>query len=116
MLGDRRVAVAFSRHTFDRRFHLCCATEPSELADHHANHITRCRATAPHNACLDLIRREHAFVCDLSSEEILERRGTLPLGLVAVLLLALAVTGAVVSWLAVSFIQRLPLVESLRAE
>ena len=44
------------------------------------------------------------------------RQGTLPLGLVGVLLLALAVVGAVVSWLAVSFIQRLPLVESLRAE
>ncbi len=46
----------------------------------------------------------------------LERRGTLPLGLVIVLLFALAATGALVSWLAVSFIQRLPLVESLRAE
>jgi cell division protein FtsX len=46
----------------------------------------------------------------------LERRGTLPLELVGILLLALAATGAVVSWLAVSFIQRLPLVESLRSE
>jgi putative ABC transport system permease protein len=47
---------------------------------------------------------------------LLERRGGLPLGLVGMLLLALAVTGAAVSWLAVSFIQRLPLVESLRSE
>ena len=47
---------------------------------------------------------------------LLERRGALPLGLLGVLLLALAATGAVVSRLAVSFIQRLPLVESLRAE
>jgi hypothetical protein len=47
---------------------------------------------------------------------LLERRGTLPLELVGGLLLALAATGAAVSWLAVSFIQRLPLVESLRSE
>jgi hypothetical protein len=44
------------------------------------------------------------------------RQGTLPLGLLGALLIALAVTGLLVSWLAVSFIQRLPLVESLRAE
>jgi len=47
---------------------------------------------------------------------LLERGGGLPLGLVGLLLLALIVTGVIVSWLAVSFIQRLPLVESLRAE
>jgi hypothetical protein len=47
---------------------------------------------------------------------LLERRGTVPLGLVAVLLLALAATSGLVTWLAVAFIRRLPLVESLRAE
>ena len=47
---------------------------------------------------------------------LIERRGTLPLELVGVLLLALAGTGALVSWIAVSFIQRLPLVGSLRSE
>ncbi len=47
---------------------------------------------------------------------LLARHGTMPLGLLGALLLALAVTGVLVSWLAVSFIQRLPLVESLRAE
>jgi hypothetical protein len=47
---------------------------------------------------------------------LVDRQGTLPLGLVGVMLLALAAVGAVVSWMAVSFIQRLPLVESLRAE
>jgi ABC-type antimicrobial peptide transport system permease subunit len=47
---------------------------------------------------------------------LLERRGGLPFGIVGLLLVALAVTGAIVSWLAVSFIQRLPLVESLRSE
>jgi putative ABC transport system permease protein len=47
---------------------------------------------------------------------LLGGRGAVPLALVGGLLLALGVTGAAVSWLAVSFIQRLPLVESLRAE
>jgi putative ABC transport system permease protein len=47
---------------------------------------------------------------------LLGGRGGLPLGVVAALLLALGVTGAAVSWVAVSFIQRLPLVESLRSE
>jgi ABC-type antimicrobial peptide transport system permease subunit len=45
-----------------------------------------------------------------------QRQGTPPLTLLAALLLALAGTGALVSRLAVSFIQRMPLVESLRAE
>ena len=47
---------------------------------------------------------------------LIERGGALPLALLGLLLVALAVTGALVSWLAVSFIQRLPLVASLRAE
>jgi ABC-type antimicrobial peptide transport system permease subunit len=47
---------------------------------------------------------------------LLDRRGTLPLVLVAGLLAALAVTGALVSLLAVAFIRRLPLLASLRAE
>jgi hypothetical protein len=47
---------------------------------------------------------------------LLRSRGAVPLALVVGLLLALAATSAAVSWLAVSFIQRLPLVESLRAE
>jgi ABC-type antimicrobial peptide transport system permease subunit len=47
---------------------------------------------------------------------LLTRHGAVPLGLLGALLVALAVTGVLVSWLAVSFIQRLPLVESLRAE
>jgi hypothetical protein len=47
---------------------------------------------------------------------LLGGRGTLPLEVVGVLLLALAVTGVLVSWVAVSFIRRLPLVESLRSE
>jgi len=47
---------------------------------------------------------------------LLARHGTMPLGLLGALLLALVATGVFVSWLAVSFIQRLPLVESLRAE
>jgi hypothetical protein len=47
---------------------------------------------------------------------LLGGRGAVPLALVGVLLLSLAATSVAVSWLAVSFIQRLPLVESLRAE
>jgi putative ABC transport system permease protein len=47
---------------------------------------------------------------------LLGGRGALPLALVGGLLLALGVTGVAVSWLAVTFIQRFPLVESLRAE
>lgn len=46
---------------------------------------------------------------------LLERRGAVPLALLAGLLAAMVVTGAAVSWLAVSFIRRLPLVESLHA-
>ena len=40
----------------------------------------------------------------------------LPLALVAVLLLALAAVGLVVSWLAGAFVRRLPLIPSLRSE
>ena len=47
---------------------------------------------------------------------LLDRRGTVPLALVAVLLLALAATSLLVSWLAVAFVRRLPLVASLRSE
>ncbi|HSD27915.1 MAG TPA: ABC transporter permease, partial [Vicinamibacteria bacterium] len=47
---------------------------------------------------------------------LLDRRGGLPLAVAAALLLALAATGLVVSWLAVAFIRRLPLVASLRSE
>jgi hypothetical protein len=38
-----------------------------------------------------------------------------PLTLLAGLFLAVAATGALVSWLAVSFVRRLPLVESLHS-
>jgi hypothetical protein len=47
---------------------------------------------------------------------LLDRRGTVPLSLVAVLLLALAATSLLVSWVAVAFVRRLPLVASLRSE
>jgi ABC-type antimicrobial peptide transport system permease subunit len=47
---------------------------------------------------------------------VLDRRGAVPLLLVAGLLAALAATGALVSWMAVAFIRRLPLVASLRSE
>jgi len=45
-----------------------------------------------------------------------QRHGTPPLALLLGLLAALAVTGALVSGAAVSFIRRMPLVESLRSE
>jgi hypothetical protein len=47
---------------------------------------------------------------------LLDRRGTVPLLVVAGLLAALAVTFALVSWLAVAFVRRLPLLASLRSE
>ncbi|HYN05079.1 MAG TPA: FtsX-like permease family protein, partial [Vicinamibacteria bacterium] len=47
---------------------------------------------------------------------LLDRRGALPLALVAVLLLALAATSLLVSWLAVAFVRQLPLIASLRSE
>ncbi len=47
---------------------------------------------------------------------LLDRRGTLPLALVSVLLVALAATGLLVSWIAVVFVRRLPLIASLRSE
>jgi putative ABC transport system permease protein len=47
---------------------------------------------------------------------LLDRRGVLPLTLTLALLLALAATGLLVSWLAVAFVRRLPLVASLRSE
>lgn len=46
---------------------------------------------------------------------LIERRGGVPLALLAALLVALAITGALVSWVAVSFIRRLALVESLHS-
>jgi putative ABC transport system permease protein len=47
---------------------------------------------------------------------IVDRRGAVPLVLVGGLLVALAITGALVTWLAVRFIGRLPLLASLRSE
>ena len=47
---------------------------------------------------------------------LLDRRGTVPLSLVAILLLALAATSLLVSWVAVAFVRRLPLIASLRSE
>jgi hypothetical protein len=47
---------------------------------------------------------------------LLERRGTLPLVLVGSLFVALSLTFAAVSWLAVAFVRRLPLLVSLRSE
>jgi putative ABC transport system permease protein len=47
---------------------------------------------------------------------VLGGRGAPPLALAALLLAALGVTGGLVSWLAVAFVRRLPLVASLRAE
>jgi hypothetical protein len=47
---------------------------------------------------------------------LLERRAGAPLSVVAALVVALAVTAALVSWLAVAFIRRLPLLASLRSE
>ena len=47
---------------------------------------------------------------------LLDRRGTVPLALVAVLLLALAAMGLLVTWLAATFVRRLPLLPSLHSE
>jgi hypothetical protein len=47
---------------------------------------------------------------------LLDRRATVPLALVAALLLALAATSLLVSWLAVAFVRKLPLIASLRSE
>jgi ABC-type antimicrobial peptide transport system permease subunit len=47
---------------------------------------------------------------------LLERGGGAPLGTVFALVLAVSVTGILVSWLAVAVIARLPLVGSLRSE
>lgn len=47
---------------------------------------------------------------------LLDRRGTVPLSLVGGLLLALAAMSLLVSWLAVGFVRRLPLLASLRSE
>jgi ABC-type lipoprotein release transport system permease subunit len=47
---------------------------------------------------------------------VLDGRGAVPRLLVAGLLAALAATGALVSWMAVAFIRRLPLLASLRSE
>jgi ABC-type lipoprotein release transport system permease subunit len=45
-----------------------------------------------------------------------DRRGALPLALAGGLVLSLAATGLLASWLAVAFIRRLPLLTSLRSE
>jgi hypothetical protein len=47
---------------------------------------------------------------------IVDRRGVVPLLLLGGLVVALAATGALVTWLAVRFIGKLPLVASLRSE
>jgi hypothetical protein len=47
---------------------------------------------------------------------LLERGGGAPLGTVVAVVLAVAVTGILVSWLAVAVIARLPLIGSLRSE
>jgi hypothetical protein len=46
---------------------------------------------------------------------LVERRGAVPLALLGGLLAAIGLTGVLVSWLAASFVGRLPLVESLHS-
>jgi hypothetical protein len=112
LLGVVGLATVLVRNALEQRGELALLRAVGYRRDHVA------RMVLAENAALVglgfLAGAVPAFVA--IAPVLLERRGTLPLALVGVLLLALAVTGAVVSWLAVSFIQRLPLVESLRAE
>jgi hypothetical protein len=47
---------------------------------------------------------------------VIERGGQLPAGALSLLLLAVLVTGLAVSWVALGYVQRLPLLEGLREE
>jgi ABC-type antimicrobial peptide transport system permease subunit len=112
LLGVLGLATVLARNALEQRGQLALLRAVGYRRDHVA------RMVLAENAALVglgfLVGALPALVA--IAPVLLGGRGGLPLGVVAALLLALAVTGAVVSWVAVSFIQRLPLVESLRSE
>jgi hypothetical protein len=112
LLGIVGLATVLARNALEQRGELALL----RAVGYRARHMTR--MVLAENAALVglgfLAGAVPALVAVLPT--ILGGRGAVPFALAALLLLALAVTGGLVSWLAVAFIRRLPLVASLRAE
>jgi putative ABC transport system permease protein len=112
LLGTVGLATVLVRNAFEQRGQLALL----RAVGYRPRHLTR-MVLAENVALVGLGFLAGAIPALVAiAPVLLERRGTLPLSLLAALLLALAATGALVSWLAVSFIRRLPLVESLHSE
>jgi hypothetical protein len=112
LLGVVGLATVLARNALEQRGELALL----RAVGYRAGHVTR--MVLAENAALVglgfLAGAVPALVAILPT--ILGGRGGVPLALAAGLLVALAATGALVSWLAVLFIRRLPLVASLRSE
>ena len=112
LLGIVGLATVLARNALEQRGELALL----RAVGFRARHVTR--MVLAENAALVglgfLAGAVPAFVAVLPT--ILGGRGAVPLALSALLLLALALTGGLVSWLAVAFIRRLPLLASLRGE
>ncbi|MCG6921077.1 MAG: ABC transporter permease [Acidobacteria bacterium] len=112
LLGTVGLASVLARNALEQRGQLALL----RAVGYRRDHVTR-MILSENAALVGLGFLAGAIPALVAIAPVLQaRQGTLPLGLLGALLIALAVTGLLVSWLAVSFIQRLPLVESLRAE
>jgi hypothetical protein len=112
LLGVFGLATVLARNALEQRGELGLL----RAVGFRASHVTR--MVLAENAALVglgfLAGAVPALVAILPT--LLGGRGAVPLALAALLLAALALTGLLVTWLAVAFIRRLPLLDSLRVE
>ena len=112
LLGVVGLATVLARNALEQRRELALL----RAVGYRAPHVTRL-VLAENAALVGLGFLAGAIPALVANAPMLiERRGGPPLSLVAGLLIALAATAALVSWLAVTFIRRLPLLASLRSE
>jgi hypothetical protein len=112
LLGVAGLATVLARNALEQRGELALL----RAVGYRARHLTR-MVLAENAALVGLGFLAGAVPALVAiAPVLLDRRGAVPLLLVAGLLAALAATFALVSWLAVAFIHRLPLIASLRSE
>jgi hypothetical protein len=112
LLGSVGLATVLVRNALEQRGELALL----RAVGYRPRHLTR-MALAQNGALVALGFLAGAVPALVAvAPTLLDRRGAWPLALAGGLLLALAATGYVVSWLAVAFVRRLPLIASLRSE
>ncbi len=112
LLGSVGLATVLARNALEQRGELALL----RAVGYRPRHLTR-MALAQNGALVGLGFLAGAGPALLAvAPALLDRRGAVPLALTLALLLALATTGLLVSWLAVAFVRRLPLIASLRSE